>query len=219
MSFPLSPVVTFSGTPTVAYADVSSSNSGGTFTVPSPTQADRYIIYVTARSSTGVSLTSCTMNGRAAQVASSGVSSFACAKVPTGTSIDIVTNYFSGAGSGSSYCGFVYVAYGLESPIWRDVGYDIGAGSGSANAASELVTVPEGGLVFAPTWVDNDNQSATYSANLTRDVNADNGSSFGLACAHARAVTTTGGSDFFTATCYIGTANSLGCYMGVGVLR
>ena len=213
------PATHFSRTPTVAYVTTTGGNDGGTVTVPSPTEADRYIIYVTARSSTGVSLTSCTIGGIAAEVASSGVSSFACAKVPTGTSIVISTTYASGSGSGSSYCGFVYVAYGLESPIWRDVGYDIGSGSGSAGQAIELVTVPEGGLVFAPTWVDNDNQSASYSANLTRDVNANNGASFGLACAHADAVTTVGGDDFFYATCSIGTANSLGCYMGVGVLR
>ena len=213
------PATHFSRTPTVEYVTTTGGNNGGTVTVPSPTEADRYIIYVTARSSTGVSLTSCTIGGIAAEVASSGVSSFACAKVPTGTSIVISTTYASGSGSGSSYCGFVYVAYGLESPIWREVGYDIGSGSGAAGRAIAAVTVPEGGLVFTPTWIDNDGQSATYSANLTRDVNADNGASFGLASAHADAVVTVGGDDTFTATCQITTANSLGCYMGVGVLR
>jgi hypothetical protein len=213
------PPIHYSRTPTVQYVTTTAGNNGGTVTVPSPTEADRYIIYVTARSSIGVYLASCTMNGIAAEVASIGVSSFACAKVPTGTSIVISTTYDTGSGTGSSYCGFVYVAYGLESPIWRDIGYDIGAGSGSANAATELVTVPEGGLVFAPAWIDNDGQSPTYSSNLIRDVESDNGNSYGLACAHANAVTTDGGSDFFTATCYITTANSLGCYMGVGVLR
>jgi hypothetical protein len=213
------PSTHFSRTPTVEYVTTTGGNTGGTVTVPSPTESDRYIIYVTARSSTGVSLTSCTIGGISAEVASSGVSSFACAKVPTGTSIVISTTYASGGGSGSSYCGFVYVAYGLESPIWRDVGYDIGSGSGYAGRASEIVNVPEGGLVFTPTWVDNDNQSATYSANLTRDVNDNNGASYGLASAHADAVVTVGGDENFIATCQIATANSLGCYMGVGVLR
>jgi hypothetical protein len=165
------------------------------------------------------------MNGIAAEVASDGVSSFACAKVPTGTSIVISTTYASGSGSGSSYCGFVYVAYGLESPIWRSVSYDIGGGSGSVNGAFVGITVPEGGLLFAPAWIDNDGQSPTYTLagvsvnTIIRDVESDNGNSFGLACAHASDFITRGGGENCFVTCYITTANSLGCYMGVGVLR
>lgn len=211
------PAVHYSRTPTVEYVTTTPGNNGGTVTVPSPTEADRYIIYVTARSATGVSLTSCTMNGIAAEVASSGVSSFACAKVPTGTSIVISTTYAAGGGTGSSYCGFVYVAYGLESPIWRAVNYNIG------NPASATVTVPEGGLVFAPAWIDNDGQSPAFTENsgqgIVRDIETDNGNSFGLASAHVNALTTTGGDDNLNVTCQITTANGSGCYMGLGVLR
>lgn len=202
---PQSPV-----TPTAAYVSFSATNQGGTFTVPSPTSANRFIVYVTTNQSGTVSLTSCTIAGVAASVASSGNASFACALVPTGTSIVITPTYASGAGTGTAYTSAVYVAYDLESPIWRAVGFNAG------NAASVTLTVPENGLVFVPVQADNDNQTVTFSSPITRDVNGNNGASRGYASGHANAFTS---GQSYTTTASIGTANGLGCYMGVGVLR
>jgi hypothetical protein len=212
MSFPLmpnimpqSPVI-----PTTAYVSFSATNQGGTFTVPSPTSANRFIVYVTTNQTGSVSLTSCTIAGVAASVASSGNASFACALVPTGTSIVITPTYASGAGTSTAYTSAVYVAYDLESPIWMAVGFNAG------NAASVTLTVPEKGLVFVPVQADNDNQTVTFSSPITSDVDGNNGASRGYASGHANAFTS---GQSYTATASIGTANGLGCYMGVGVLR
>lgn len=212
MTFPLMPCVSPQSplTPTASFVSRNSSNQGGTFTVPSPTSDNRFIVYVTSNQSGTVSLTSCTIAGVAASVASSGNASFACALVPSGTSITIATTYASGGGTGTSYNSGLYIVYDLESPIWRAVGFDAG------NAASVTLTVPEKGLLFAPVQVDNDGQSCTFSSPIIRDANGDNGASRGYANGHANAFTS---GQSYTATASIGTPNGLGCYMGVGILR
>jgi len=197
-------------TPTASFVDISATNQGGTYTVPSPTSANRFIVYVTSNQGGAVSLTSCTIAGVNASVANSGNASFACALVPTGTSITISTVYAFGGGTGSGDISAVYVAYDLESPVWRSVGFNAG------NPASATVLVPEKGLVFAPVQVDNDNQSVSFAAGMVRDANGNNGPSRGYASAHRNASTF---SQYFTSTAVVGTTNGVGCYMGVGVLR
>ena len=212
MSFPIMPnvVSSFLKKPTVQYVSNHSDNRGGTFTVPAPTSPNRYVIYVTSNQSNDVALQSCTMNGITASVASMGNASFACALVPTGTNITITPVYSSGAGNGSSYTGVVYVAYDLESPIWRSVGFNIG------NPASVAVNALEGCIILAPAQLDNDNQSASFATGMVRDFNSDNGYSLGQASAHHDAFDR---DQSYTVTCRIGVTNGTGCFLGVGVLR
>jgi len=212
MTFPLMPtmVPAFISTPTVTYVTHSSTNLGGTFTVPSPTSTNRFIVYVTSNQNGTVNLASCTMNGIVASVASSGNASFACAAVPTGTSIVITPTYVSGGTSGTSSTSSVYVVYGLESTIWRSVAFNAG------NPATASVLVPENGIILAPVQIDNDNQTALFTTGMTKDVDADNGSSRGLAHAHHNAFTS---AQAYTVTCTVSTTNGVGNYMGVGVLR
>jgi hypothetical protein len=212
MIFPVMPNVVSSSLikPTVQYVSNHSDNRGGTFTVPAPVSPRRYVIYVTSNQSNDVALQSCTINGIQASVASMGNASFACALVPTGTSMTITPVYSSGAGGGSSYTGVVYVAYDLESPIWRFVGFNIG------NSASVTLTALESSILLAPAQLDNDNQSASFATGMVRDFNSDNGSSYGQASAHHDAFAS---DQTYTVTCRIGTTNGTGCFLGVGMLR
>lgn len=209
MTFPLMPFMLPSSgkAPTAALAAFRSGNVGGSFTIGAPTSAERFVVYATSNQNGPVNLTSCTMNGIAAQIANAGNASFACAKIPTGTTVDIATTYSVGGGTGSSYIGGVYVVYDLESPAWRQVAFNIG------NPSSASLLVPEKGLIIAPVQISNDNQSAVFSTGMTRDANGDNGNSYGFAMAHHNAFLS---SASYSVTCAVSSGT---CFMGAGVLR
>lgn len=209
MTFPLMPVMMPSSkVPTVEFKASSSGNLGGTFTIGSPSSEDRFVVFVTSNQVGNVDLTSCTMNGVAASVASSRNASFACAPIPTGSTVNIVTNYASGGGTSTEYAGFVYVVYGLESPVWRYAGLSI-----SGTLASLTVPVPESGLIFSPVQISNDKSSVAFSSGMTLDVNRLNGTSSRMAAAHHNAFPAT---STYTLTCRVSDGAAS---MGAGVLR
>jgi len=203
MTFPLMPnPTTFAPNPTVTYlAAGGSANLSRSAT--STEAADRYIVFIASGSTTSV-LSSCSINGVSSQIANSGNSSFACAYVPTGTTVTAVPTFSSGS-TGSSSMSALYAVYGLESPIWRSVTF------GSGNPASASITIPQGGLIFAPVWLNNDNQNPVFTG-VTLDFEGNNGNSFGLATGHRDA------SDAGTYTVSVSVGSGT-LYMGLGCLR
>lgn len=203
MTFPLMPnPTTFAPNPTVTY--LTAGGSGNLSRSATSTEAaNRFIVFAASGSTTSV-LSSCLINGVAAQLANSGNSSFACAFVPTGTTVTAVPTFSSGS-TGSSSMSALYAVYGLESPIWRSVTF------GSGNPASASITIPQGGLIFAPVWLNNDNQAPVFT-NATLDFETNNGNSFGLATGHRDA------SDAGTYTVSVSVGSGT-LYMGLGCLR
>jgi hypothetical protein len=100
----------------------------------------------------------------------------------------------------------LYAVYGLESPIWRSVTF----GSGPLSASASI-TIPQGGLIFAPVWLNNDNQNPVFTG-VTLDFEGNNGNSFGLATGHRDA------SDAGTYTVSVSIGSGT-LYMGLGCLR
>jgi hypothetical protein len=204
MTFPLMPVVPpFSKIPTVTYLAGFPFGNASTRSASSTEANDRFIVYIGSTNTTAV-MTSCLINGVAAEVANSGAASFACAYVPTGTTVTAVPTFSVGGTTGSSGMAAMYAVYGLESPIWRSVTYNSGAPS------SASIVIPQDGLIFVPVWLNNDNQSPAFTG-ATRDAEGDNGSSYGWATGHRDA------SDAGTYT--VSVAATATMYMGLGCLR
>lgn len=204
MTFPLMPnPTTFAPNPTVTYLTANSGNAD-VVSATSTAAADRFIVFVSSASATAV-MSSCSINGVAAQVANSGNATFACAYVPTGTTVTATPTFSSGGTTGSSGMSALYAVYGLESPIWRSVTFDSGA------PASASITIPQGGLIFAPVWLNNDNQTPVFT-NATLDFETDNGNSFGLATGHRDA----SNAGTYTVSVSVGSGT---LYMGLGCLR
>ena len=204
MSFPLMPnTTTFARDPTVTYLTAGGS-ANLSKSATSTEAADRYIVFIASGSTTSV-LSSCLINGVAAELANSGNASFACAFVPTGTTVTAVPTFSSGS-TGSSSMAALYAVYGLESPIWRSATFSSGATSTSAS-----ISIPQGGLIFVPVWLNNDGQNPVFT-NATRDFESDNGNSFGLATGHRDA--SAGGAYTVSVSVGVGTL-----YMGLGCLR
>jgi hypothetical protein len=204
MSFPLMPNPTpFAPVPTVTY--LTAGGSANLSKSATSTEAEnRYIVFAASGSTTSV-LSSCLINGVAAELANSGNASFACAYVPTGTTVTAVPTFSSGS-TGSSSMAALYAVYGLESPIWRSVTF----GSGPLSASASI-TIPQDGLIFAPVWLNNDNQAPVFT-NATLDFEGNNGNSFGLATGHRDA------SDAGTYTVSVSVGSGT-LYMGLGCLR
>lgn len=203
MTFPLMPnPTTFAPDPTVTYL-IAGGSANLSRSATSTESADRYIVFISSGSTTSV-LSSCLINGVAAELANSGNASFACAYVPTGTTVTAVPTFSSGS-TGSSSMAALYAVYGLESPTWRSVTF------GSGNPASANITIPQSGLIFAPVWLNNDNQSPVFT-NATLDFETNNGNSFGLATGHRDA----SDAGTYTVSVSVG-AGTL--YMGLGCLR
>jgi hypothetical protein len=193
---------TFSPIPTVTY--LTAGGSANLSRSATSTEAgNRYIVFAASGSTTSV-LSSCLINGVAAELANSGNASFACAYVPTGTTVTAVPTFSSGS-TGSSSMSALYAVYGLESPTWRSVTFDSGA------PASASITIPQDGLIFAPVWLNNDNQTPVFTG-VTLDFESDNGNSFGLATGHRDA----SDAGTYTVSVSVG-AGTL--YMGLGCLR
>lgn len=204
MSFPIMPqVIPFSPIPTVTYLDGFPYGNASTRSATSTPAENRFIVYVASTNTTAL-MTSCLINGVAAEVANSGAASFACAHVPTGTTVTADPTFSVGGTTGSSGMAAMYAVYGLESPIWRSVTYN----SGSPSSAS--IYIPQDGVLFVPVWLNNDNQSPAFTG-ATRDAEGDNGSSLGWATGHRDA------SDAGIYTVSVSAAATM--YMGLGVLR
>jgi len=204
MTFPLMPnPTTFAPNPTVTYLTAGGS-ANLSRSATSTEAADRYIVFIASGSTTSV-LSSCSINGVSSQIANSGNASFACAFVPTGTTVTAVPTFSSGS-TGSSSMSALYAVYGLESPIWRSVTF----GSGPLSASASI-TIPQGGLIFAPVWLNNDNQNPVFTG-VTLDFEGNNGNSFGLATGHRDA------SDAGTYTVSVSIGSGT-LYMGLGCLR
>lgn len=205
MTFPLMPnTTTFAPEPTVTYLTANGGNAD-VVSATSTEAADRFIVFVSSASATAV-MSSCSINGVAAQVANSGNATFACAYVPTGTTVTATPTFSSGGTTTSSGMSALYAVYGLESPIWRSATFSSGATSTSAS-----ITIPQGGLIFVPVWLNNDGQNPVFT-NATRDFESDNGNSFGLATGHRDA--SAGGAYTVSVSVAVGTL-----YMGLGCLR
>lgn len=196
-------VVPFSPVPTVDYLAGFAFGNASTRSATSTPAENRFVVYIASTNTTAV-MTSCLINGVAAEVANSGAASFACAYVPTGTTVTADPTFSVGGTTGSSGMSALYAVYGLESPIWRAVAYD----SGSPSSAS--ITIPQDGLIFVPVWLSNDNQSPAFT-NATRDAEGDNGSSYGWATGHRDA------SAAGTYTVSVSASSTM--YMGLGCLR
>ena len=194
---------TFAPNPTVTYLTAGGS-ANLSRSATSTEAADRYIVFIASGSTTSV-LSSCSINGVSSQIANSGNASFACAFVPTGTTVTAVPTFSSGS-TGSSSMSALYAVYGLESPIWRSVTF----GSGPLSASASI-TIPQGGLIFAPVWLNNDNQNPVFTG-VTLDFEGNNGNSFGLATGHRDA------SDAGTYTVSVSIGSGT-LYMGLGCLR
>lgn len=195
--------VPFSPVPTVTYLDGFPFGNASTRSATSTPADNRFIVYIASTNTTAL-MTSCLINGVAAEVANSGAASFACAYVPTGTTVTADPTFSVGGTTGSSGMSAMYAVYGLESPIWRSVTYDSGAPS------SASITIPQDGLIFVPVWLNNDNQSPAFTG-ATRDAEGDNGSSYGWATGHRDA------SDAGTYTVSVSASATM--YMGLGCLR
>lgn len=193
----------FAPVPTVTYLTAGGS-ANLSRSATSTEAADRYIVFIASGSTTSV-LSSCLINGVATELANSGNASFACAYVPTGTTVTAVPTFSSGS-TGSSSMAALYAVYGLESPIWRSATF----GSGPLSASASI-TIPQGGLIFAPVWLNNDNQTPAFT-NATLDFEGNNGNSFGLATGHRDA------SDAGTYTVSVSVGSGT-LYMGLGCLR
>lgn len=196
-------VVPFSPVPTVDYLAGFAYGNASTRSATSTPAENRFVVYIASTNTTAV-MTSCLINGVAAEVANSGAASFACAYVPTGTTVTADPTFSVGGTTGSSGMSALYAVYGLESPIWRAVAYD----SGSPSSAS--ITIPQDGLIFVPVWLNNDNQSPAFT-NATRDAEGDNGSSLGWATGHRDASA--------AGTYTVSVSASATMYMGLGCLR
>ena len=204
MTFPLMPnPTTFLPNPTVTYLTANGGNAD-VVSATSTAAANRFIVFVSSASAPAV-MSSCSINGVAAEVANSGNATFACAYVPTGTTVTATPTFSSGGTTGSSGMSALYAVYGLESPIWRSVAFDSGA------PASDSITIPQGGLIFAPVWLNNDNQTPVFTG-ATLDFESDNGNSYGLAVGHRNA------SDAGTYTVSVSVGSGT-LYMGLGCLR
>ena len=204
MPFPLMPVVPpFSKIPTVTYLAGFQFGNASTRSASSTEANDRFIVYIASTNTTAL-MTSCLINGVAAQVTNSGAASFACAYVPTGTTVTADPTFSVGGTTGSSGMAALYAVYGLESPIWRSVTFN----SGSPSSAS--IAIPQDGLIFVPVWLNNDSQSPAFTG-ATRDGEGDNGSSYGWATGHRNA------SDAGTYTVSVSASATM--YMGLGCLR
>ena len=193
----------FSPVPTVTYLDGFPFGNASTRSATSTPAENRFVVYIASTNTTAV-MTSCLINGVAAKVANSGAASFACAYVPTGTTVTAVPTFSSGGTTGSSGMAALYAVYGLESPIWRSVAFN------SGSPASTSITIPQDGLIFVPVWLNNDNQSPAFTG-ATRDAEGDNGSSNGWATGHRDASA--------AGTYTVSVAASATMYMGLGCLR
>lgn len=197
-------VVPFSPVPTVSFLAGFAYGNASTRSATSTPAENRFVVYIASTNTTAV-MTSCLINGVAAEVANSGAASFACAYVPTGTTVTADPTFSVGGTTGSSGMSALYAVYGLESPIWRSVNF----GEGS-NIASASITIPQDGLIFVPVQLNNDNQSPAFT-NATRDAEGDNGGSYGWATGHR---------DASAAGTYTVSVSALAfLYMGLGCLR
>jgi len=204
MSFPLMPFANpISPVPTVTYLDGFPYGNASTRSATSTPAENRFIVYIGSTNTTAV-MTSCLINGVAAEVANSGAASFACAYVPTGTTVTADPTFSVGGTTGSSGMAAMYAVYGLESPIWRSVTYDSGAPS------SASIVIPQDGLIFVPVWLNNDSQSPAFTG-ATRDGEGDNGNSYGWATGHRDASA--------AGTYTVSVSASATMYMGLGCLR
>ena len=211
MSFPLMPMVSpFSTVPTVTFLSAFTTGNSPVRSASSTAASNRFIVLATSCATNAV-MTSCSINGVAAEVANSGGASFACAFVPTGATVTATPVFSSGGVANTTGMAALYAVYGLESPVWRGTAYN------QSNyvypypsTATTSIFIPQSGVLFAPTWMNNDNQSPTFT-NATLDFESDNGGGYGLATGHRDA------SNEATYTVSITAYAEL--HMGLGVLR
>lgn len=199
-------VANFSSIPTVTFLSAYTLGNSPARTATSTAASNRFIVFVTSASATAV-MSSCSINGVSASVANSGSASFACAYVPTGSSITATPTFSSGGVATAFGMAAMYAVYGLESSVWRATAFNA-----ASFGASATVSIPQDGVLFAPVWLDNDNQSPGFT-NATLDFESDNGGGAGLATGHRDA--SPGGS--YTVSIFAGFSTQL--RMGLGVLR
>lgn len=196
----------YSTVPTVTFLSAFTSGNSPARSASSSPATNRFIALVTSCQTTAV-MSSCTINGVAAEVANSGNASFACAYVPTGTTVTATPTFSSGGVIDTTGMAALYAIYGLESPIWRSVTFE------TARAPSALITIPQWGVIMVPMQLNNDNQNPTMG-NATLDFESDNGGGRGLATGHRDAsdagsyIVSIANTDVYTT-----------CYMGLGALR
>ena len=192
--------------PTVTFLSAFANGNSPVRSASSTPAPDRFIVFITSCQTTAV-MSSCSINGVGASVANSGGASFACAYVPTGSTVTATPTFSSGGTSTSSGMAALYAVYGLESPIWRSVNFVSGVGPQSAS-----ITIPDYGVIMVPVQFNNDGLSPTLTG-ATLDFESDNGGGQGLATGHRDA------SVAATYTISLGGFSISTGYMGLGALR
>lgn len=208
MSFPLMPLMPLRIPPTTTtYLGRKGGNVG--FSVTGVAESpNRYIVFASS-SSAAATMTSCTINGINAVITSIGNSTFAVAKVPTGTTITSVATYSSGAVSLDSSSA-VMSMYSVDSLLDLTIK---GSYFNTGNPASINLDMIQDGLIIAIAWISNDNQNPTYSEGMIEDFGGSLGNSRGQSGGH-RDTTNISGAYNLTLSVHAGTN-----YLGAIVLR